>query len=320
MLSDSRKGTSPGSDRNAAPPSHRRVQRVNISNMNGSNLFPLVMLFAITSTAFPKEPATRPVNDPLEALESRTLYYPSLYEAGEVDAFLQDGGIRLDYKTPQGSETAFLIPPASAQKADHLWVIASGNAMLALNMASFCRETGFKSDAFVLVDYPGYGLCEGKPNPASIRENMKGAVLVACEQTGIDVKKNPERVSVFGHSLGCAAALLAVEEFHLRSAVLCSPYTSSHEMAERRIGLAKDAPFAHQIDNRLGLKQLQSDHGHAWIIHGEEDEIIPVQMSKTMAAEFPDVVHLQLIKHAHHNDILNAAAKEILQAMADARK
>ena len=213
-----------------------------------------------------------------------------------------------------------LITPANGVKVERLWVVAAGNATLALDLSPFCRETGLKSDAFVLVDYPGYGLCEGKPGPESVRENVKGAVLAAAEKTGIDAEKKPELVCAFGHSLGCAAALMAVEEFHLKSAVLCSPFTSSHEMAELRIGLAKDAPFKHQFDNRLGLKELQKTGGHAWIIHGSDDETIPVAMSKTLASEFPDVVNLQVIKDAHHNDILFAADKQILKAMADARK
>ena len=110
-----------------------------------------------------------------------------------------------------------------------------------------------------------------------------------------------------------------MEEFHLKSAVLCSPFTSSREMAELRAGLSKDAPFKQQFDNRLGLKALREARGHAWIIHGADDEIIPVEMSRTLSAEFPEVVKLQVIQDAHHNDILLAARAEILTAMIDAR-
>jgi pimeloyl-ACP methyl ester carboxylesterase len=144
--------------------------------------------------------------------------------------------------------------------------------------------------------------------------------MAAGTKVGIDPVKEPEAVCAFGHSLGCAAALMAVEAFDLKSAVLCSPFTSTREMAELRVGLAKNAPFKHQFDNRLGLKALQKDKGHAWIIHGQDDDIIPVKMSTTMAAEFPDVVRLQLIKDCRHNDVLDTAKKQILEAMADARK
>jgi pimeloyl-ACP methyl ester carboxylesterase len=280
----------------------------------------LVLFLILTSSvmAVDRPPSTQP--DPLAALESRTLYFPEAYETSTVDAFLQTGGSRLDFKTSQGKQTAWLIAPAKGIKPERLWVVCCGNAMPALYIAPFIRETNLASDAFVLVDYPGYGLCEGKPSPDSIRENVKAATLAAADPTGIDAVKKPEQVCVFGHSLGCAAALFAVEEFHLKSAVLCSPFTSTHEMAELRVGLAKDAPFHNQFDNRLGLAELRKNKGHAWIIHGSVDEMIPVSMSKTMADEFKDVVKLQVIDGAGHNDVMLVAKKEVLAAMGDARK
>jgi fermentation-respiration switch protein FrsA (DUF1100 family) len=280
----------------------------------------LVLVFATTLTALAGDPPADAPADPVAALESKTLYYPEPYEASTVDAFLQTGGSRLDFKTSQGKQTAWLIAPAKTIKPERLWVVCCGNAMPSLYIAPFIRETKLSSDAFVLVDYPGYGLCEGKPSPDSIRENVKAATLAAAGPTGIDAAKKPEQLCVFGHSLGCAAALFAVEEFHLKSAVLCSPFTSTHEMAELRYGLAKDAPFHNQFDNRLGLKELQKNRGHAWIIHGSDDQVIPVGMSKTLADEFKDVVQLQVIDGAGHNDIMRIGLKEILSAMGEARK
>lgn len=288
--------------------------------MNWPQKVTIAFLLVIAAAASGDVPATQPATDPLDLLASKILYYPRKYDTADIDAFVRDGGIQLDYKTPQGKQAAWLITPANDAKVERLWVVCAGNATLALDMSPFCHKLGLASDAFVLVDYPGYGLCEGEPSPGSVRENVKASVLAAAARTGIDVEKKPGSVCVFGHSLGCSASLMAVEEFHLKSAVLCSPFTSTHEMAELKVGLAKNAPFKHQFDNRPGLKELQTNKGHAWIIHGSADEIIPVQMSKTLAAEFPDVVKLQVIQDARHNDILRLASKQILQAMTDARK
>jgi pimeloyl-ACP methyl ester carboxylesterase len=283
-------------------------------------LIVFICLLLTASCAVAEPPATGPVADPLEALEARTLYYPRAYDQADIDSFIHAGGTRLDYKTAQGNQTAWLITPARNAKVERLWVVCGGNGVLALEMARFCNQTGLKSDAFVLVDYPGYGCCEGYSSPQSIRENVKASVLAAGKKVEIDPEKNPELVCGFGHSLGCAAALMAVEEFHLKSAVLCSPFTSTHEMAELRTGLAKDAPFAHQFDNRLGLKELEKNGGTCWIIHGADDRIIPVSMSKTLAEEFKEVVKLTVIPDAGHNDIFYAAKKEIADAMTAARK
>ena len=84
-------------------------------------------------------------------------------------------------------------------------------------MEPIARAAKFDTDAFLFVDYPGFGgLCQGKPSPKGIRENVRQSVLAAVRQTGMSADDLPDTICVFGHSLGCAAALLAVEEFHLR--------------------------------------------------------------------------------------------------------
>jgi pimeloyl-ACP methyl ester carboxylesterase len=282
--------------------------------------FIVSLLLGLTSVAWGDGQPAQTQPDFLDGLESRLLYFPRAYDPADVDQFIQNGGSRLDYKTSQGKQTAWLILPAGGVKPQRLWVVCCGNGTLALEAAPFLRQAGLQSDAFLLVDYPGYGFCEGKPSPDSIGDDVKASVLAAAAPTGIDATKKPELVCVFGHSLGCAAALMAVEEFHLKSAVLCSPFTSTHEMAERMIGLAKSAPFHHQFDNRIGLNELVKNKGHAWIFHGSVDEIIPVERSKTLAAEFKDVVTLQVVDNAHHNDVMLIARIQVIAAMAEARK
>jgi pimeloyl-ACP methyl ester carboxylesterase len=265
-------------------------------------------------------PLTRPSDDPAEAFERRVLYYPRPYDGYTVDDFVSHGGVRLDYQTAQGNQTAWLVVPDHGAKTHRLWVVCGGNGTLALEMLPVCRPKVLAGDAFVMVDYPGYGACAGRPDPESIRQNVKESVLAAGKKVGIDPDKDPGMVCAFGHSMGCSAALMAVELFHLKSAVLCAPYTSTHEMAELRFGIAKDAPMWHQMDNRPGLAELSKNKGHAWIFHGSDDEIIPVQMARTLAAENKKVVRLTVVEHAHHNDLLDAAAKKIAAAMAEAGK
>ena len=168
----------------------------------------------------------------VEALERQVLYYPHLYGADRLKQFQRRGGRRIDYTTPQGSQTAWLIPQAQGPTPERLWVFFAGNGSLGLDLEPVARAAGFNADAFLFVDYPGYGgLCSGKPSPKSIRENARESILAAAKQTNIDPAGLPDRVCVFGHSLGCAAALLAVEELHLRSAVLCAPFTSTADVA-----------------------------------------------------------------------------------------
>jgi alpha-beta hydrolase superfamily lysophospholipase len=259
-------------------------------------------------------------NAALLALEKQVLYHPRKYDPAVILKFAERGGKRIDYKTGQGAQSAWLIPAVKSEAAGKLWVICGGNGSLAMELEGLCRRLNFSSDSFLLVDYPGYGECKGEPSPAGIRENLKTAVPLVAKQLNIDPLQIPQRVCAFGHSLGCAAALLAVDEFKLRAAVLCAPFTSTMEMAHERFKVPLDFPFQHKFDNRTGMAVLSQNGGHAWILHGDADEVIPVTMSQTLAKEFAETVKLKVVPSGRHSDIFKLAAKEFLQAMTDARK
>ena len=178
----------------------------------------------------------------VEVLERQILYHPGVYGADHLKQFQRRGGRRIDYTTPQGRQTAWLISQAQGSTPQRLWVFFAGNGSLGLDLEPVARAAGFHADALLFVDYPGYGgLCSGKPSPQSIRENARESILAAAKQANIDPAGLPDRVCVFGHSLGCAAALLAVEELHLRAAVLCARLPARPTLRKR--DLAFQGPF-----------------------------------------------------------------------------
>ena len=193
------------------------------------------------------------------------LYRPHLYGASHLEAFQKPR--RKADRLPHGAGQANRLADAAGSRqprAQRRRVFCGGNGSLGLDLEPIARSARFDADAFLFVDYPGYGgLCSGKPSPRSIRENVKESVLAAAKQTGIDPRDLPDKGCVFGHSLGCAAALLAVEEFHLRAVVLCAPFTSTADMVQLRFGIPKTFPLQHPFDNRAGLQELARNHGRA---------------------------------------------------------
>ena len=75
----------------------------------------------------------------------------------------------------------------------------------------------------------------------------------------------------------------------------------------------------HRFDNRKGLGCLKDCGGHAWIFHGTEDNIVPMEMGRTLAKEFPDNVTFKEITGTGHNDILLNGESDIIAAMSAAR-
>jgi hypothetical protein len=256
----------------------------------------------------------------LTGCQSRLIYFPAPYQHGEPEIFAKRGGLRLDYTTGEGRQCAWLIPPRDGKAVDRFWIVCGGNAARALDYESLCRELPFDGDAFLLFDYPGYGACEGSAHPARIRESLRTVIPLAAEKLHLDKAEIAARGCVFGQSLGAAAALMAVEEFQMRRAVLCSPFTSTMDMTRVMFRVPLGFLVRHRYDNRAGLAALQKNGGHAWLIHGTDDSIIPAEMSRTLTREFPDNITLTEIPGADHNDLLDAAMPQITGAMASARR
>lgn len=205
----------------------------------------------------------------LEALERKILYHPRKYGRGDIAKFTAAGGQRLDYRTGQGAQCAWFLPPAKPAADGRLWIVCGGNGTLALEMAGFCRRGAFPADGWVLIDYPGYGECAGAASPAGIRENVKAAVPLAAGAMKLEAARLPQRACVLGHSLGCAAALLAVEEFKVGRALLLAPFTSTRDMASERFALPASVPLQHLFDNRAGLRG--AGRGEGAVLHFPRD-------------------------------------------------
>ena len=250
--------------------------------------------------------------------QSKLIYFPRKYDPSVI-ARLQDNGAQLwEYRTSQGRQTAFYQPakanPAAAP--EFLWLVFGGNGSVALDYANM---TGHLNDrfAFLYVDYPSYGLCEGAPNPATILESIRALKHEIETRISWGNVSWPKRSGIFGHSLGAAAGLMAVEELGLSAAVVCSPFTTMSDMARVRFGVSLDWFNRHRYDNRARLAVLSQRGTPVRIFHGVEDSMIPVAMSRELAASYGPNVTLTEIAGAEHNDIIDIAGEQIAAAMEE---
>lgn len=249
--------------------------------------------------------------------QSRLIYHPAAY-GPEPQAMLREArGVRLAFESSQGRQTAFYIPPrdAPAGLPQAIWVCFGGNAALALD---WLHLTDVWDDrfAYLLVDYPGYGQCEGNASPHSIRETGKAAVTALAAHLGATTADLQPRIAVLGHSLGCAAALMLAEDLDVCRGVLVSPFTTMTEMGRIVLGWPLCHLNLHRFDNRRPLARLARAEGARIVIfHGAQDEIIPVAMGRELAAACPGVAQFHEIAGAHHNDILGRIDARIGEAM-----
>ena len=254
----------------------------------------------------------------LLSCQSRLIYHPNPYQAEHESILRSAHGERLRFETSQGSQTAFFIPPHTSAPGlpQTVWLCFAGNGSLALDWLEYTDEWD-EHFAFLLIDYPSYGDCEGSPNPARIRESSKAAVAALARHLSTSLAELQPRLAVLGHSLGSAAALMAADDLDLRRGVLLSPFTSMTDMGRIVLGWPLCHLNRHRFDNRKTLDHVASRAGaRIAIFHGVEDEVIPLRMGRELAAAHPQSVTFHAVPGGHHNDLLRLISPQIGQAMA----
>lgn len=122
----------------------------------------------------------------LASCQSKLIYFPRPYKVDEARDWRDlSGGRILDYETSQGKQRAFLQGELKAPR--RLWIVCGGNGTVALDWSHWFKDRAPAGDAWLLVDYPGYGDCEGKPSPGHIRESLRAVVPFAAKEVGLPV-------------------------------------------------------------------------------------------------------------------------------------
>jgi pimeloyl-ACP methyl ester carboxylesterase len=243
--------------------------------------------------------------------QERMIYFPRPYQPAELAAL--KGITALTFRTTQGLQTCFFLPAASGTTA-RVWLVTCGNGARALDYAGVVSGFPDRDAGFLFLDYPGYGACAGKPSPAGILENSEGGVeALRRHLAGAAMPA----LCVFGHSLGAAAALQFAARHQVAGVVLVSPFTTMRAMARRTIGWPLCYLLMHNFDNRARLAEVvkQVPLPMITIIHGSDDEVIPVAMGRALAQEFAGKLVYREIAGADHNGIIDEARDEFHAAM-----
>lgn len=270
-------------------------------------------------------------------LQGKLIYHPRRY-AEDFRARLQVPVEELDFTTEQGKQAAFYLPSLAGGVPRRLWITFSGNGGDALGWLDVVqafrhpgigafRHSGVQAEthgddlvrgtAFLLVDYPGYGICEGSPGPNQIDENGEAAFKLAAEKTGLESDSLATRTGILGHSLGCAAGLRFACRHSVDRIILLSPFTSLQDMAGRAVGAPLKYLLRGNFDNRACMKILskRKPPPKVSIFHGSDDTLIPPAMGRELAESYPGFAAFNLVNGGTHESILDDSLEKVLALM-----
>lgn len=189
---------------------------------------------------------------------------------------------------------------------------------LALEWLHFVQTDANESDAFLLVDYPGYGWSEGYASLVTNRAAVDGALDALEKHLRDETHQIAGRLNVIGHSFGAAAALDFASRHRVQRVVLIAPFTSLQEEGAVRFGFLSHL-LIENYDNRARLDELGklTDPPRVAIFHGTSDDIIPVQMGRDLAATHATFVQFFPLENADHLSPIFKHASEIFAWMND---
>lgn len=185
------------------------------------------------------------------------------------------GIVPINVVTDSGMSEAWFLPPLKANKGERcpLVIFFHGNGevidYLPEQTEGF-RELGL---AVLLVEYPGYGRSSGKPSEKSITETAVSAYDAVLKHDGID----PEKIIIFGRSLGGGAACALAARRPSAAMILQSVFTSTKPFFSNYL---LPGFIARDVFDNAGV--VSGYRQPLLLFHGSSDTLIPPTESRKL--------------------------------------
>ena len=149
----------------------------------------------------------------------------------------------------------------------------------------------------LMIDYRGYGRSEGRPSEEGLHLDARAALETLLGRRGQDAS----RVVLFGQSLGAAVAVRLATETEVGAVILEAAFTSIPDLARELYGgLPVGALLRTRFDSEARIARLDVP---VLLLHGERDEIVPLEMGERLFAAAREPKHFEVITGARHNDV-----------------
>jgi len=174
-----------------------------------------------------------------------------------------------------------------------LWFYGNGETVAAI--WPVVREFQPPGTAVLVLDYPGYGGSGGRATEAALYAAADAAYTALAARPGVD----PQRIYVYGRSLGSAVATYTAAHRPVAGLIVESPFTNAAAMAKHHYGLLPRFLLRLSLDNVANVRRV---HCPILLFHGDADRLVPTAMGMAVAAAAAGPVEVVLIHGAGHND------------------
>ena len=259
------------------------------------------------------------------AFEDKFIYFPSQYPDGfwEIDnPLIREGeifpkiedcyfgtsdGIRLHgwYCTPHRKANGSSNPIAAEMVL--LWFHGNaGNISYRYDMIR-AMMIGIPVQVFI-IDYRGYGRSEGKPTEQGLYLDARAAWDYLTNERGV----SPERIIIFGKSLGGAPAIDLASQVEPAGLIVQSSFTSAREMAAVVMPLLPGVFLHTKMDSVAKISRVRCQK---LFIHSRADEVVPFELGYRLYQAAPEPKQFYEVNSAPHNSTFMVGGKRYLDAI-----
>lgn len=233
----------------------------------------------------------------LYVFQAGYVYFPDL-PSRQVDATPADIGLAFDavmLRTADGETLAGWFIPAPAARGTLLYLHGNGgNIGHRLDQIEVFHRLGLN---VFIIDYRGYGASSGKPSEQGTYQDALAAWHWLMEEKRVA----PERIVLFGESLGGAIAAWLAARQPPAGLVIYASFTSVPEMAQALYPMFPASRLVrYRYDTRAALGSVTCP---LLILHSPEDEIIPFSHGQALLEAAREPKRLVELRGGH-NDAL----------------
>ena len=243
--------------------------------------------------------------------QRRLIYLPSGAPALAAEEVL-DRGSDVRLHTDDGLDLAAWHAPTSGPTTGATVLVLPGNAGSRLARVPLARALSAAGFDVLLLDYRGYGGNPGAPTEDGLAADARAAYHHLVAERGV----RPDRLILFGESLGAAVATRLARERPAAALVLRSPFTSLADVGARHYPFL---PVRVLLQDQFAVLDMVSRVTvPVHVVAGGADEVVPTAQSRAVASTASaSYVEVPL---ARHNDPELSYGPLVVDAVVRARR
>jgi pimeloyl-ACP methyl ester carboxylesterase len=239
-----------------------------------------------------------------QTVQQRLLYFPDTRRTTPDEVDLPDVQER-ELVMRDGARVVTWWGAAKEGRPTLLYVHGNGGSLA--TRSERIRKYMAHGYGIVMMTYRGFGGSTGVPNE---RANVSDAkeVYEALRASGIPASE----IVVYGESLGTGVAIQLAAEKEVAGLILDAPYTSIVDLASLHY---PHLPARWLMTDRYeSLSAAGGVTAPVLIVHGEADDVIPVEMSARVAAALKGPVQVATFPGAGHSDHYAFGSYDVIYA------